>query len=407
VFAGRDSPNTQYVYYGYSSSYRPDKVRTRIANEKSIVASVYNRIANDVASIKIVHARLDDQERFSEVIESGLNSCFNLEANIDQTGRDFIFDLAQTIIEEGHAVIVPIETEDKLSDDVSGNAFDILSMRVGTVTQWYPKYVRVRVYNEETGQHTEIVLPKRQVSIIYNPFYSIMNEPNSTLQRLKTKLALMDDVDKKTNSGKLDLIIQLPYVVKTKIREEQAEKRRKSVINQLSESEYGVAYTDGTERIVQLNRPVESNLLDKVEYLRKEFFTQLGITEEIMNGTADEKTMLNYYNRVIEPIVSSIVDEVKRKFLSKTARTQGHSVMFFRDPFKLVPVEQLAELADKFTRNEIMSSNEFRQIVGREPSKDPQADQLRNSNINAGNEQHFATASAGESDTMEVKANAN
>lgn len=360
-----------------------------------------------MASIKIVHAKLDDQERFSEVIESGLNSCFNLEANIDQTGRDFIFDLAQTIIEEGHAVIVPIETEDKLSDDVAGNAFDILSMRVGTVTQWYPKYVRVRVYNEETGQHTEIVLPKRQVSIIYNPFYSIMNEPNSTLQRLKTKLALMDDVDKKTNSGKLDLIIQLPYVVKTKIREEQAEKRRKSVINQLSESEYGVAYTDGTERIVQLNRPVESNLLDKVEYLRKEFFTQLGITEEIMNGTADEKTMLNYYNRVIEPIVSSIVDEVKRKFLSKTARTQGHSVMFFRDPFKLVPVEQLAELADKFTRNEIMSSNEFRQIVGREPSKDPQADQLRNSNINTGNEQQFATASHVESNNIEVKANAN
>lgn len=389
VFIGRDPP-IEYYATGYSSTYRQDRARLSRGNDRSIIASIYNRIAIDVASIKIVHVRLDDKKRFSEEIESTLNNCFQLSANIDQTGRDFFQDACLRLLEEGCVALVPIETENKLEED---KAFSILSVRAGTVTEWFPKYVKIKVYNELKGYEDEIILPKTQVALVYNPLYSVMNEPNSTLQRLIRKLAIMDNLDNQTSSGKLDLIIQLPYVVKTKGRQEQAERRRKDIEFQLSSSKYGVAYTDGTERITQLNRPVENNLLPKIEYLRNELYSQLGLTTAIMDGTADEKTMLNYYNRTIEPIVSAFVDEMKRKFLTETARTQKQSIMFFRDPFKLVPVEQLAELADKFTRNEIMSSNEFRSIVGREPSKDPQADELRNKNLNASPEQQFADTS--------------
>lgn len=388
VFVGRDPPKYNYSM-GYSSTYMPDRPRMNRGADRSIITSIYNRIAMDVASIKIVHAQLDDKKRFEKEIDDDLNKCLNLSANIDQTGRAFIQDAALTLLENGAVALVPIETSTKITD--YNNAFNIYSMRVGTISEWYPKHVKINVYNENTGRREDIVLPKEQVAIVLNPLYAVMNEPNSTLQRLIKKLNLMDNIDNQIGSGKLDIIIQLPYVVKTKARRKEAEKRRKDIEMQLASSAHGIAYTDGTEKITQLNRPVENTILNKVQYLRDEFYGQIGMTQSIMDGTADEKTMLNYYNRTIEPIVAAIVDAMKRSFLTKTARTQRQSIEFFRDPFKLVPVEQLAELADKFTRNEIMSSNEFRAIVGRQPSKDPKADELRNSNLNAGNEQNFAS----------------
>lgn len=398
VFIGRDPPKNFYNY-GYSSYYNPTKTRLRINSERSIIASIYARIAIDVASIKIMHVKTDDKGRFESEINSSLNSCFNLSANIDQTGREFIQDAVLTMLDEGCVALVPIETDTELKED---NAFGICSMRAGKVVEWYPKHIRVSVYNELVGRAEEIILPKAQVSIIYNPLYSIMNEPNSTLQRLIHKLSLMDNIDEQASSGKMDLIIQLPYTVKTKLKEEQAEHRRKNVEMQLAGSKYGIAYIDGTERITQLNRPVENSLLSKVEYLRNEFYAQLGITQAIMDGTADEKTMLNYNNRIIEPIISAFVDEMKRKFLSKTARKQHQTIMFFNDPFKLVPVGQLAEIADKFTRNEILSSNEIRGVIGREPSKDPKADELRNSNINAKTDQEFPNIKEDSSEVPDV-----
>ena len=377
AFMNKDAtPN--YRDLGISYSSRPDHVRFSRGNEKSIVTSVYNRIALDVATIGIKHCRLDEDDRYLETIDSGLNRCLNLEANIDQSGRSFIQDVVMSMLDEGCVAIIPVDTS---LDPKTTSSYDILSMRTGKVLEWYPKYVRVRVYNDRTGNKEDILVPKSTVAIIENPLYAVINEPNSTMQRLIRKLSLLDVTDEQTASGKLDLIIQLPYVIKTEARREQAEKRRKDIEMQLAGSKYGIAYTDGTERITQLNRSVENNLMNQVEYLTNLLFSQLGITQEILNGSADDKTMLNYYNRTIEPIIASIVDEMKRKFLSKTARSQRQSIQFFRDPFKLVPINDLAEIADKFTRNEIMSKNEIRQIVGLKPSDDPKADKLINSNI--------------------------
>lgn len=399
VFIGRDPPKDLYSV-GYSSSYRPDNHKMRFGNDRSIMASVYNRIAMDMAAIDIVHARLDDKDRFDHIIKGELNDRLNFSANIDQTSRALWQEACLTMLETGSVALVPVDTDISIKDD--GNTFTIYSIRVGEITQWYPKHVRINVYNENTGRHEEIILPKSQTVIVQNPFYSVMNEPNSTVQRLKRKMALMDNLDNQVASGKLDLIIQLPYSIKTSMKEEQAEKRRKNLEMQLTGSKYGVGYIDGTEKIVQLNRPVENSMLNKIQYLRDEFYSQLCMTQAVMDGTADEKTMLNYYNRTIEPMVSAFVDEIRRKWLTKTARTQGQSILFFRDPFKLVPVEQLAELADKFTRNEIMASNEFRAIVGRQPSKDPRADELRNSNLNAGNDQSYPSLNESSMDS-EVK----
>lgn len=358
--------------------HRPDRPRFTRGNERSIVTSVYNRIALDVASININHVRLDENDRFTSIISSGLNECLTLNANIDQTGRGFIQDVVMSMLDEGSVAIVPVDTT--FDPKVTGS-YDINSMRTGKILEWKPKDVKVRLYNDRTGQKEEIWLPKSMVGIIENPLYAVMNEPNSTMQRLIRKLNLLDVVDEQSGSGKLDLIIQLPYVIKTEARRAQAENRRQDIERQLSGSKYGVAYADGTEKITQLNRPVENNLLKQVEYLTNMLYSQLGISQAVMEGTADEKQMLNYNNRTIEPIISAIVDEMKRKFLTKTARSQKQSIMFFRDPFKLVPVENVAEIADKFTRNEIMTSNEFRQVVGMKPSDDPKADQLRNANI--------------------------
>ena len=369
---------------GVSYSYRPDRPRFTRGNERSIVTSVYNRIALDVAAINIKHCRLDENDRLIEILESGLNNCLNLEANVDQTGRAFIQDCVMSMLDEGCVAIVPIETT---LDPTITKSYDILSMRTGKILEWYPDKVKVRVYNDRTGRQEDIVLPKSTVGIVENPLYAVINEPNSTMQRLIRKLALLDVTDEQTASGKLDLIIQLPYVIKTEARRQQAENRRKDIEMQLAGSKYGIAYTDGTEKITQLNRSVENNLMKQIEYLTNLLFSQLGITQTILDGTADDKTMLNYYSRTIEPIVSAIVDEMKRKFLSKTARSQKQSIMFFRDPFKLVPVNDIAEIADKFTRNEIMTSNEIRQIVGMRPSNDPKADQLINSNIAQPNEE--------------------
>lgn len=358
--------------------YRPDRPRFSRGNERSIVTSVYNRIALDVASININHVRLDDNDRFTSIISSGLNECLTLNANIDQTGRGFIQDVVMSMLDEGSVAIVPVDTT--FDPKVTGS-YDINSMRTGKILEWKPKDVKVRLYNDRTGQKEEIWLPKSMVGIIENPLYAVMNEPNSTMQRLIRKLNLLDAVDEQSGSGKLDLIIQLPYVIKTEARKQQAENRRKQIEDQLAGSKYGIAYADGTEKITQLNRPIENNLLKQVEYLTNMLYSQLGISQAVMEGTADEKQMLNYNNRTIEPIISAIVDEMKRKFLTKTARSQKQSIMFFRDPFKLVPVENVAEIADKFTRNEIMTSNEFRQVIGMKPSDDPKADQLRNANI--------------------------
>lgn len=375
AFLNRDP--TKYKDLGGSYSYRPDRPRFSRGNEKSIVTSVYNRIALDVSSINIQHVQLDENNRFTETVDSNLNACLSLEANVDQTGRAFIQDVVMSMFDEGVVAIVPIETD----RDPDNGSFEIYSMRTGKILEWFPRHVRVRVYNDRTGRKEDIIMAKDTVAIIENPLYAVINEPNSTMQRLIRKLNLLDIIDEQSSSGKLDLIIQLPYVIKTEARRQQAELRRKDIENQLSGSKYGIAYTDGTERITQLNRPVENNLMKQIEYLTNLLYSQLGLTQAIMDGSADDKTMLNYYNRTIEPIVSAIVDEMKRKFLTKTARSQRKSILFFRDPFKLVPVADLAEIADKFTRNEIMTSNEIRQIVGMKPSNDPRADELRNKNL--------------------------
>lgn len=363
---------------GPSYGYRPDRMRYTRGNERSIVTAVYNRIAMDVASVNFKHIRLDENDRYKETIDSGLNNCLSVEANLDQTGRAFIQDLVASMLDEGCVAAVPTDADDEPED--SGN-FKVYTLRTGKILEWYPRHVKVEVYNELEGQRQQIIIPKSTVPLIENPMYSVMNEPNSIYQRLVRKLTLLDVVDEQTSSGKLDLIIQLPYIIKTEARREQAEKRRKDIEKQLSEGKYGIAYTDGTERITQLNRPVENNLMKQIEYLTSMFFSQLGITQSILDGTADEKTMLNYYNRTIEPILSAIADEMKRKFLTPTARSQKQTIAYFRDPFKLVPVNDIAEIADKFTRNEIMTSNEIRQVIGMKPSSDPNADVLRNKNL--------------------------
>ena len=372
---------TEYVYHDYGGigyGHRPDRIRLTRGNDRSIITSVFNRIALDVAAVDLRHCRLDEDGRYSEDIDSGLNNCLTLEANLDQTARALIQDCVLSMFDEGCVALVPVDTT---KDPLFTDSYDILTMRTGSILEWKPSHVKVRVYNERTGKKEDITVPKRTVSIIENPLYAIINEPNSTAQRLMRKLSLLDVTDEQTASGKLDLIIQLPYIVKTEARRTQANKRREDIERQLTGSKYGIAYTDGTEKITQLNRPVENNLMSQVEYLTNQLFSQLGITQSILDGTADEKTMLNYYNRSIEPIVSAIVDEMKRKFLSKTARSQKQSIKAFRDPFRLVPVNDIAEIADKFTRNEIMTSNEVRQIIGMKPSDDPKADKLINSNI--------------------------
>lgn len=382
AFRNRE-PTKVFQDIGYGYSYRPDRFRLTRGNERSIVTSVYNRIALDVAAIDIQHVKLDAEGQFCDVVQSGLNNCLSTEANLDQTGRAFIQDAVMSMMDEGCIAIVPVDTDDD-PDDTTG--YQILSMRVGRIRDWYPKHVRVELYNEEKGRKQDIVVPKSTVAIVENPLYAVINEPNSTMQRLIRKLNLLDAVDEQSSSGKLDLIIQLPYVIKTEARRKQAEKRRKDIEQQLAGSKYGIAYTDGTERITQLNRSLENNLMKQIEYLTSMLYSQLGITQSILDGTADDKTMLNYYNRTIEPIIAAIVDEMKRKFLSKTARSQNISIKFFRDPFKLVPVADLAEISDKFTRNEIATSNEIRQVIGWKPSNDPKADELRNSNLSQPNE---------------------
>jgi hypothetical protein len=376
AFTGNIQMN--YRDLGMSYSYRADRPRMSRGNERSIVTSVYNRIALDVAALNVQHVRLDENGRFLSVIDDGLNNCLTLEANVDQTARSFIQDVVISMFDEGSVAIVPVDTT--TDPNVSGS-YDIQSLRVGQILDWYPQYIRTRVYNEQTGRKEDIVVPKSAVAIIENPLYAVINEPNSTMQRLIRKLNLLDVIDEQSGSGKLDLIIQLPYVIKTEARRQQAENRRKDIESQLSGSKYGIAYADGTEHITQLNRSVNNNLMSQIEYLTSMLYSQLGITQSILDGTADEKTMLNYNNRTIEPIISAIVDEMKRKFLTKTARSQRQSISFFRDPFKLVPVNEIAEIADKFTRNEIMTSNEIRQVVGMKPSDNPRADELRNKNL--------------------------
>ncbi len=371
-----DISNQVDIGAGYAS--RPDRVRFTRGNEKSIVTAVFNRIALDTAAMSIEHVRLDDNGRFISSIDSKLNNCLTLEANIDQTGRAFIQDVVMSMLDEGCVAIVPTDTT---YDPTKTDSYDIAALRVGKIITWYPNMVKVRVYNEKTGKKEDIILPKKLVAIIENPLYAVVNEPNSTLKRLIYKMNLLDVLDERNSSGKLDLIIQLPYIVKTEARKQQAESRRKSIEDQLVGSKYGIAYTDGTERITQLNRPVENNLSTQVSDLTSMLYSQLGITDTILNGTADEKTMMNYYSRTIEPILAAITLEMKRKFLTKTARSQKQSIVFFKDPFKLVPVTEIATIADTFTRNEIMTSNEVRQIIGMKPSDDPTADELRNKNL--------------------------
>ena len=375
---------TRYQDMGYYSSYKPDRVRFTRGNERSIVTSVYNRLALDASAMAIKHVRLDDNGRFTEEINSGLQNCLNVEANIDQTGRAFLQDVVMSMLDEGCVAIVPVDTT--INPMISGS-YEINTMRVGKIIEWYPAHVRVRLYNDQKGIHEEVTLPKSTVAIIENPLYAVINEHNSTMQRLVRKLNLLDVIDEQSGAGKLDLIIQLPYVIKSEARRKQAEDRRKDIEMQLAGSKYGIAYTDGTERITQLNRPAENNLMKQIEYLTSMLYSQLGLTQAILDGSADDKTMLNYYNRTIEPIIAAIVDEMNRKFLTKTARSQRQAIKFFRDPFKLVPVNEMADIADKFTRNEILSSNEIRQIVGIKPSDDPEADELRNKNLNKSNEE--------------------
>ena len=396
AFTGNVQMN--YRDLGMSYSYRADRPRLTRGNERSIVTSVYNRIALDVAALNFQHIRLDKNGRFLSVIEDGLNNCLTLEANIDQTARSFIQDVVISMFDEGSVAIVPVDTT--TDPNVSGS-YDIQTMRVGQILDWYPQYIRVRLYNEQIGKKEDIVVPKSATAIIENPLYSVINEPNSTMHRLIRKLNLLDVIDEQSGSGKLDLIIQLPYVIKTEARRQQAENRRKDIENQLSGTKYGIAYTDGTERITQLNRSVNNNLMSQIEYLTSMLYSQLGITQSILDGTADEKTMLNYNNRTIEPIASAIVGEMKRKFLTKTARSQLQSISFFRDPFKLVPVNEIAEIADKFTRNEIMTSNEIRQVIGMKPSDDPRADELRNKNLSAPSEDKVPTGEIQSNDDNE------
>lgn len=370
---------TRYIQsLGPGFSSRPDRPRLSRGNERTIVTSIYNRIALDVAGISIKHCRLDDNGRYISEVNSGLNNCLNLEANIDQTGRAFIQDVVFSMFDEGCVAIVPVDTTLNPKDT---NSYDIQTMRTGKIVEWYKHDIKVQIYNDKIGEKQEIILPKNQVAIVENPLYAVINEPNATMQRLIKKLRLLDVSDERTLSGKLDLIIQLPYSTRTDVKKEQAERRREALESQLVDSKYGIAYADATEKIVQLNRSVENNLMSQIEYLTNQLYSQLGLTQSVMDGTADEKTMLNYNNRTIETIIAAIVDEMKRKFLTKTARTKGQSIMYFKDPFKLVPVNDIAEIADKFTRNEIMTSNEIRQIVGMKPSSDPKADELVNSNI--------------------------
>lgn len=380
AFMNKDpTPMTMSRDFGASYAYRPDRrIRSR-GNEKSIVSSVYNRLALDAAAIKVEHVRLDSDDRYIETLLTSLNECLTVEANLDQTGRALIQDIVMSMLDEGCAAIVPTDTTITPTET---EAFQVLKLRVGKIVEWRPAHVKVSVYNEANGRQQEVWLPKRMVAIVENPLYSVMNEPNSTMQRLIRKLNLLDVIDEQSGAGKLDLLIQLPYIIKTEARRQQAENRRKDIESQLTGSKYGIAYTDGTERVTQLNRPVENNLMKQIEYLTSMLYGQLGLTTSIMDGTADDKTMNNYYTRTIEPILSAIVDEMKRKFLSKTARSQKQSIRFFRDPFKLVPVTALPDIADKFTRNEIVTSNEMRQIIGMKPSSDPNADQLRNKNLN-------------------------
>lgn len=383
VFFNKDPAGTSRSGIGYFQ--RPDHVRFNRGTERTIVTSVYNRIAMDAAAVNLRHIRLDDNNRFLEVIESGLNNCLSLESNIDQTGRAFIQDVVMSMLDEGVVAVVPVDTT--LNPRVT-NSYDILSMRTAKILEWYPSDIKIQIYNERTGNKEEIIIPKSTAAIIENPLYAVINEPNSTMQRLIRKMNLLDVVDEQSGSGKLDLIIQLPYVVKSEGRRQQAELRRKDIENQLAGSKYGIAYIDGTEHVTQLNRPAENNLMSQIEYLTNMLYSQLGITQAVLDGSADEQTMLNYFNRTVEPILSAIVDEMKRKFLTKTARSQKQSIAFFRDPFRLVPINQISEIADKFTRNEILSSNEVRQIVGMKPSNDPKADELRNKNLSAPNEQN-------------------
>ena len=378
AFFNKD-PTVNTYSYGFGDSYRPDRRRMSRGNERSIVTAIYNRIAMDCAAIDMRHVRLDKNGRYVENVDSGFNNCLELEANLDQTGRAFIQDIVMSMMDEGCVAVVPTDTTTKPNQN---GAYDILTMRTGKITKWFPQHVTVSVYNEQTGRKEEITMNKRDVAIVENPLYAVMNEPNSTLQRLIRKLNLLDIIDEKNSSGKLDLIIQLPYVLKGEMKKKQAEERRRQIEQQLIGSKYGIAYTDGTERITQLNRPVENNLMSQIEYLTTMLNSQLGITQSVMDGSADDKTMLNYNNRTVEPILSTIADEMKRKFLTKHARSQGQSVEFFRDPFRLVPVADIAEIADKFTRNEIMTSNEIRQTIGMKPSDDPGADELRNKNLN-------------------------
>lgn len=369
-----------YQKLGISSSIRPDRPRFTRGTERTIVNAFFTRIAIDCSSVTIQHAKLDKNGRYLEPVNSGLNNCLNLEANIDQSGRDFIFDSVISMLDEGCVALVPVDT---IGDPRYTSSYDICSLRTGKILEWYPENVKVRVYNDRTGQREDVIVSKRQIAIVENPLYPVINEPNSTMQRLIRKLSLLDMIDERNSSGKLDLIIQLPYVVKTETKKQQAERRRSEIEDQLVNSKYGIAYTDGTERITQLNRPVENTLMSQVEYLTSMLYSQLGMTQGVLDGSANEKEMLNYYSRITEPILSALVNAMKRTFLTKTARTQGQSIVYFRDPFKLVPVNEIAEIADKFTRNEIMSSNEIRQVIGLSPSDDPNADKLQNKNLKA------------------------
>ena len=377
AFFNKD-PTVVYRDYGPGYGTRPDRAQLSRGHERSIVTAVFNRIATDVSAVSIQHVRLDKNDRYIETIQSDMNTCLTLDANIDQTGRAFIQDVVLSMLDEGCVAIIPVDTT--FNPQTTGS-YDIQSMRTGKILEWHPETILVRVYNEKKGEKEDIFVPKKIAAIIENPFYSVMNEPSSTLQRLIRKLNLLDVIDEQSGSGKLNMIIQLPYVIKTEARRQQAENRRKDLEDQLANSKYGIAYTDGTEKVTQINRAVENNLMSQIEYLTNMLYSQIGISQAILDGTADEKTMLNYYNHTVEPILSAITDEIKRKFLTKTARSQHQSIMFFQDPFRLVPVSQLAEIADKFTRNEIMTSNEVRQILGMKPSDNPRADELRNSNI--------------------------
>lgn len=401
VFKNRDPMTDMSWRLGYGDSQRADRVILSSNNEKTIVNAIYNRIALDVASLKFRHVRLDENERFKEEMTTGLNEVLKTEANLDQSGRAFVHDMALSMIDEGVVAAVPVETTD---DPEVSSSYDILQMRVGPIVEWYPQHVKVRLYNSVTGKHQDFTFRKRDVAILENPFYAVMNAPNSTLQRLIRKLRLLDVIDEQAGSGKLDLIIQLPYTIRSEARQQQAEIRRKSVEDQLAGNKLGIAYIDSTEKVIQLNRSVENNLLKQVEYLTSMLYSQLGFSQSILDGTADEQTMLNYQNKTVEPLASTITDEFKRKFLTKTARTQGQSVMFFTEPFRITPVSQIAEIADKFTRNEILTSNEIRQIIGIKPSDDPKADELRNSNLNQQNEE--AEPSGGFADLLKKGENA-